>query len=113
MQMPYQEWPKWTKHTSGKEQIVHSREELDALGEGWSDHQHVPPKVHVDAETFVHYPKWVGNVLVNSADEEAELVPAEPETDERAALIQIAAEKGIAIDKRWGTDKIRAALEAA
>lgn len=111
MQMPYQEFPKWT-HKGTQSKVVHSREELDALGEGWSDHQHVPPKVHVDAETFVHYPKWVGNVLVNSAEEEAELAPAEPETDERAALIQIAAEKGIAIDKRWSTDKIRAALEA-
>lgn len=110
MQMPYQEFPKWT-HKGTQSKVVHSREELDALGEGWSDHQHVPPKVHVDAETFVHYPKWIGNVLVNSAEEEAVLMPAE--TDERTALIQIAAEKGIAIDKRWGTDKIRTALETA
>ncbi|SRR5258706_9044108 len=108
--MEYVEWPKWT-HKGDQSKIVHSREELDALGEGWSDHQHVPPKVHVDAETFVHYPKWVGNVLVHSADEEAAL--AEPETDERTALIQIAAGKGVMIDKRWGADKIRAALEAA
>lgn len=119
MHHQYQEFPKWT-HKGDQSKIVHSREELDALGEGWSDAKHVAPKVYIDADTFQHYPKWVGSVLVHSAEEEAALAPAEldiplaeVDTDERAALIQIAAEKGVTIDKRWGADKIRAALEAA
>lgn len=110
--MSYVEFPKWT-HKGDQSKIAHSREELEALGEGWSDHQHVPPKVHVNSGAFIEYPKWVGNVIVHSAEEEAALAPAEPElNDERAALIQIAEEKGVKIDKRWSNDKIRAALEA-
>ena len=113
MPYTYVEFPKWTRKGE-EERLVHSREELEALGEGWSDYKHVPPKVHVDSETFQHYPKWVGGKLVNSAEEEATVAP-EPEleqTDERAALIQIAEEKGVKIDKRWSADKIRTALEA-
>jgi hypothetical protein len=112
MPYEYQEFPKWTRN--GKdERLVHSREELEALGEGWSDHQHVPPKVHVDAGTFQHYPKWVGSVLVHSAEEEAALAPEPEQSDEREALIKIADERGVKIDKRWSNDKIRAALETA
>jgi hypothetical protein len=110
MPYTYVEFPKWTRN--GKEErLVHSREELEALGEGWSDYKHVPPKVHVDSETFQHYPKWIGGKLVNSAEEETALEPEQ--SDERAALIQIAEEKGIKIDKRWSAEKIRTALEAA
>lgn len=109
MPYEYQEFPKWTRKGE-EERLVHSREELEALGEGWSDYKHVPPKVHVDSETFQHYPKWVGGKLVNSAEEEAALEPEQ--TDERAALIQIAKEKGVKIDQRWSADKIRTALEA-
>lgn len=115
MPYEYQEFPKWTRNGKS-ERVVHSREELDALGEGWSDDKHVPPKVYVDSEAFQHYPKWVGDRLVHSAEEEAALAPAEPEpeqNDERTALIQIADEKGVKIDKRWSSEKIRAALEAA
>lgn len=115
MPYEYQEFPKWTR--KGKEErIVHSREELEALGEGWSDDKHVPPKMHVDSETFQHYPKWVGDRIVHSAEEEAALAPVDlgPEqSDERAMLIQIADEKGVRIDKRWSAEKIRAALESA
>lgn len=115
--MPYEyiEFPKWTRNGK-QERLVHSREELEALGEGWSDEKHNPPKVYVDSEAFQHYPKWVGSVLVNSAAEEAALAPAEfePEqSDERAMLIQIADEKGVKIDRRWSAEKIRTALEAA
>lgn len=113
MPYEYQEFPKWTR--KGKEErLVHSREELEALGEGWSDEKHNPPKVYVDSDAFLEYPKMVNGVIVQSADEEAALAPVEPEqSDERSALIQIAEEKGVKIDKRWSNDKIRAALEAA
>jgi hypothetical protein len=106
----YQEFPKWTRN-GDKERLVHSREELEALGDGWSDHKYVAPKTIIEGENFQKYPMWVGSVLVNSAEEEAAL--GEPDTDERTALFQIAAEKGVKIDKRWSTEKIRAALEAA
>jgi hypothetical protein len=113
MPYEYQEFPKWTRNGK-QERLVHSREELEALGEGWSDEKHNPPKVHIDADTFQHYPKWVGDKLVHSTEEEAALAPVEPEqSDERTALIQIADEKGVKIDKRWSSDKIRAALESA
>jgi hypothetical protein len=114
--MPYEKFPMWTHKQGEKSRIVHTQEELDALGEGWSDAQYVPPKVHIDSETFQHYPKWVGDKLVNSAEEEAALAPAEPEpeqNDEREALIKIADERGVKIDKRWSNDKIRAALVTA
>jgi hypothetical protein len=115
-EMAYEKFPMWTHKQGEKSRIVHTQEEFDALGEGWSDANHVAPKVYIDPETFVEYPKWVGDKLVHSAEEEAALVPAEPEpeqNDERAALIQIADEKGVKIDKRWSNDKIRAALESA
>ncbi|MFM0020907.1 hypothetical protein [Paraburkholderia azotifigens] len=111
--MAYEKFPMWTHKQGEKSRIVHTQEELDALGEGWSDAIHVPPKVYFDSDSFIEYPKWVGGVIVHSAEEEAALAPAEPElNDERAALIQIAEEKGVKIDKRWSNDKIRAALEA-
>jgi hypothetical protein len=99
----------WTHKQGEQSRIVHSQEELDALGEGWSDANHVPPKVYVDSDAFLEYPKLVNGVIVQSAEEEAALAP----DDERSALIQIADEKGVKIDKRWSADKIRAALEAA
>jgi hypothetical protein len=113
MPYEYQEFPKWTRK-GNEERLVHSREELEALGEGWSDEKHNPPKVYVDSDAFLEYPKMVNGVIVQSAEEEAALAPVEPEqSDERSALIQIADEKGVKIDKRWSNDKIRAALEAA
>jgi hypothetical protein len=112
--MPYEKFPMWTHKQGEKSRIVHSQEELEALGAGWSDANHVPPKVYVDSAAFLEYPKMVNGVIVHSAEEETALAPAEPEqSDERTALIQIADEKGVKIDKRWSNDKIRAALEAA
>jgi hypothetical protein len=109
--MSYEKFPMWTHKQGEKSRIVHSQEELEALGEGWSDSNHVPSKVHVDADTFQHYPKWVGDKLVRSAEEEAALEPEE--TDERTVLLQIADERGVKIDRRWSAEKIRAAVEAA
>ena len=112
MPYEYQEFPKWTRNGK-QEKLVHSREELEALGEGWSDEKHNPPKVYIDSEAFQHYPKWVGDKLVNSAEEEAALEPVIEQSDEREALIKIADERGVKIDKRWSNDKIRAALVTA
>lgn len=92
---------------------------------------------------FVEFPKWVHfedkgkpSVLVSNAEEEKAVLagsplqaPAEPVrpivsspapiqtlqgmVDERASLLTIAEARSIKIDKRWKTDKIRRAVEAA
>ncbi|KVF35777.1 hypothetical protein WJ09_09795 [Burkholderia vietnamiensis] len=103
----------WATGPNGKSRLVETQEAFDALGEGWKK----PPRGNAvpreQQPDFVEYPKWVGEVIVHSAEEEAALAPAVEADDERAALIQIAEEKGVKIDKRWSNDKIRAALEAA
>lgn len=109
----FQEFPMWVNGPDGAQQIVESQAAFEALGEGWSKPVRVELVPREQAPDFVEYPKWVGDVLVHSAEEEAALAPAVEADDERAALIQIAEEKGIKIDKRWSNDKIRAALEAA
>jgi hypothetical protein len=105
----FKEFPMWVTHENGEQRVVESEEQLAALGGGWIRPERVDPVPADQKPEFQHYPKWVGSVLVNSAEEEAALAPA----DDRAVLIQIAAEKGIPIDRRWSADKIRAALEAA
>jgi len=87
-----------------------------------------------DNEQHAEYPKWVHftdgrkSVIVHDATQEAALnengiIPAKVETvesapavslqgevDERDMLIRLAADRGVKIDKRWNTYKIRAAL---
>lgn len=114
----YQEFPMWVTHESGATKIVDSEEDFAELGDGWEKPQTVERIPREKSAGFAEYPKWVGCVMVGSAEEEAEVKRAEAEaalgeTDERAMLIQIAEEKGVKIDKRWSDDKIRAALEAA
>jgi hypothetical protein len=46
------------------------------------DHIKFPPYV------FQEYPKWVGEVIVNSADEEAALSPPDENTDTPAERIK-------------------------
>lgn len=73
---------------------------------------------------YQEYPKWVGDKIVQDADEEAAVLAAQADADEaalrgtdtpaeREALLAAAAEKGIKVDKRWSDDKIRAAIEVA
>ena len=115
----YQKFPMWTHKEGEQSKIVHSQDELDALGEGWSNPEYVSPGFGPERD-MQEYPKWVGDTLVHSAEEESALKPTsndapavDVDNDERAALIQIAEEKGVKIDKRWSAEKIRAALEAA
>jgi hypothetical protein len=110
--MAYEEFPKWVTGPDGAQKIVNSADEQAALGDGWVAPEYVPPVPREESPEFVAYPKWIGDQLVQSAEEEAALLGSDSE-DEREALIQIAAEKGVKIDKRWSDDKIRAALEAA
>lgn len=89
-------------------------------------------------KTFVEFPKWIHregkpSVLAQNAQEEAELLggnsipqtlaempvenfhPSAPvlsgPNDEREILLQIAKEKNITIDNRWGTKRIRSTIE--
>lgn len=109
----FQEFPMWVTGPKGESKIVETQEAFEALGEGWKKPACADAVPREQQPDFVEYPKWVGGVIVHSAEEEAALAPAGEADDERAALIQIAEEKGVKIDKRWSNDKIRAALEAA
>ncbi|HDR9003224.1 TPA: hypothetical protein QDA99_002808 [Burkholderia vietnamiensis] len=102
----------WATGPNGESKIVETQDAFDALGEGWKKPERVDAVPREQQPDFVEYPKWVGDVIVQSAEEEAALLGS-ANADERAALIQIAAEKGVKIDKRWSDSKIRAALEAA
>lgn len=62
---------------------------------------------------YQEYPKWVGDKIVQTAEEEEALLRGTDTSDERAALLQAAADKGIKVTKNWSDDKIRAAIEAA
>lgn len=108
----FQEFPMWVKHESGESKLVDSDTGFAALGEGWTKPEKATPVPREKTPEFVEYPKWVGDALVQNAEEESALLGTDT-TDERAALIQIAAEKGVKVDKRWSDDKIRAAIEAA
>ena len=110
--MEFIEFPKWVTGPNGEQKLVNSTEEEVALGEGWKIPARVHAVAHENGPDFVEYPKWVGEVLVQSAEEEAALLGSD-DVDTRAALIQIAEEKGVKIDKRWSDEKIRAALEGA
>lgn len=109
--MEYIEFPKWVTGPNGEQKIVGSAEEEAALGDGWVIPDHVPRVPREQTPEFIEFPKWIGDVLVQNADEEASLLGSD-DAGTRAALIQIAAEKGVKIDKRWSDEKIRAALEA-
>lgn len=110
--MAFIEFPKWVTHESGEKKIVYSAEEEAALGDGWTAPGFIAPVKHAESPSFQMYPKWVGSVIVNSAEEEAALLGMDTE-DERSALIAQADERGVKIDKRWSDDKIRAALVTA
>jgi len=67
---------------------------------------------------FVEYPKWLHfegkpSVLVNTREEEDQATADADQSpsDERGELMSRCDMRGIKYDKRWGTEKLRAALE--
>lgn len=108
----FQEFPMWVSHPEHGARIVSSDAEFESLGEGWVKPERVELVPREKKPEYQEYPKWVGDQLVRNAEEEAALLGSD-DAETRAALLQIAAEKGVRIDKRWSDDKIRAALEAA
>lgn len=111
----FHEYPMWVTHEDGAQCVVESEAAFVALGDGWAKPARAAAVPREKQPDFVEYPKWVDGKLVHSADEEAALTPvtetAPEETDERAALLHIAVEKGMKVDKRWSNEKIRATLE--
>ena len=67
---------------------------------------------------FLEFPKWLHfngkpSVLVHDAEEEAKIFgeTVAPETEsEKDALLKMAGEKCIQIDKRWGVEKLKSVL---
>ncbi|WLE58387.1 hypothetical protein GIY62_14755 [Burkholderia plantarii] len=119
----FQEFPMWVTSDAGESRLVETDDAFIALGKGWKKPERAKPVPREKQPDYAEYPKWVGGKIVHSAAEEAALAPAEPvgadspppldEADERAALLQIAEEKGVRVDKRWSNEKIRNALEMA
>ena len=56
---------------------------------------------------YQEYPKWVGGVVVNNANEEAEIDSPAPEGD---PLVAEAQSLGIVVDKRWGDKRLAAEI---
>lgn len=61
------------------------------------------------------YPKFLiladgTQAIADNAEHEAELTGTGDATDERAKLFAEAEAKGITVDRRWGVDKLKAAL---
>ncbi|WP_155308260.1 hypothetical protein [Burkholderia gladioli] len=127
----FQEFPMWVTNDAGESRLVETDDAFIALGKGWKKPERAKPVPREKQAGFLDYPKWVGGQIVHSAEEEAALEPTleqmcvairdslpdsrpdSSEVDERAALLQIAGEKGLKVDKRWSNEKIRKALEAA
>ncbi|WP_186195662.1 hypothetical protein [Burkholderia gladioli] len=109
----FQEFPMWVTNDAGESRLVETDDAFIALGKGWKKPERAKPVPREKQAGFLDYPKWVGGQIVHSAEEEAALEPTLEQTDERAALLQIAGEKGLKVDKRWSNEKIRNALEAA
>jgi hypothetical protein len=95
-------------------------------------HQIHPVYARMDfpAYEFTEYPKMVypggmksnglgqtePGVIVNDADEEAIAMAGHAvvrEEDERARLLKVAEVKGVTVDKRWGVDRLTAAIKDA
>ncbi len=109
----FQEFPMWVTNDAGESRLVETDDAFIALGKGWKKPERAKPVPREKQAGFLDYPKWVAGSIVHSAEEEAALEPTLEQTDERAALLQIAEEKGLKVDKRWSNEKIRNALEAA
>lgn len=65
---------------------------------------------------YREYPKWVGDVLVENADEEAAATAGSPvvrEADEKARLVKVAEIFGVQVDKRWSPEKLAKAISDA
>lgn len=111
MTYEFKEYPAWVSK-DGESKLVQTVEEHTALGDGWQLPERAPFTPREQSPDYVEYPKWVNGVIVDSAEAEAALLAAQPDS-ERAILMQIATEKGIKVDGRWSDAKLRAAIETA
>lgn len=117
----FQEFPMWVTHEAGESCLVENEAAFVALGDGWKKPEQPRAVPREKQPDFAEYPKWVAGAIVHSAAEEAAISSSasagedapQSSEDERTALLQIAEEKGLKVDKRWSNEKIRNALEAA
>ena len=111
MSYEYTEWPAWVSNAAGEQRLVQSEAEFSALGEGWQKPAQPTALSPQEQPGFAEYPKWVNGEIAADAEAEAEIW-ARDNSNTRESLIQLAADKGIKIDKRWSDDKIQAAIDA-
>lgn len=80
------------------------------------------PHIDFPPYQFQSHPKWIDlpdgtqKLVQDEAEEEAVLAGARTraeEQDERDALLQAAEVRGLKVDRRWSTERVRAALDAA
>ena len=62
-----------------------------------------------DTSAIKQHEAWGWTVVEEVAEEPAAIVP-ESEEDERYRLISLAETRGVHIDRRWGLERLRAAL---
>lgn len=113
MSYEFQMYPAWASKEGEEAKLVQNEAEYHALGEGWKLPEAAPFTPREQGPDFQEYPKWINGVIVADADAEAALMAQIEPQDERAALLQIAAEKGVAVDRRWSDARIREAIEKA
>ncbi len=83
----------------------------------WIHMSGYPSEIAPDAEAeacLLGRPSKTGDVAIKLEPAKADAI-AQPmaETDERAALIQVAKEKNIKIDGRWSIERLRETIEKA
>lgn len=80
------------------------------------------PHIDFPRYSYVEFPKWIDlpdgtqKLVQDEAEEEAVLAGARTraeEQDERDALLQAAEVRGLKVDRRWSTERVRAALDAS
>lgn len=106
----YQPFPMWVTR-DGESKLVQNEDELAALGVGWIVPEAPEVIAREDEPSYVEYPKWVNGQIVASAEEEDALTGNDTQS-EREALIVIAGERGVKVDKRWSDARLREALDA-
>lgn len=112
MSYEFQIYPAWVSKEGEEAKLVENEAEFHALGEGWKLPEAAPFTPIEQGPDWREYPKWVNGVIVDSAEAEAALLKAQPES-ERAVLLKAAEAKGIKVDGRWSDAKLRAAVESA
>ncbi|TAL03702.1 MAG: hypothetical protein EPO08_03425, partial [Rhodospirillaceae bacterium] len=106
------EYPKWLHFKDGSESRLVSdpAEEKRVLAARGETVQQPAPKPYVPLVATKPVDPEYEEFLAWKAARAAEAAKIDPEADERAALISLAEETGVEIDKRWGLKRLREAV---